>query len=480
MKLTDEQNLILSSLKRLDEVKIFAFAGTGKTTTLKAIAEANPKARILYLAFNKSIEKEAKGKFPRNVEIKTVHALAYKYVGRLYEIQNLNPAVVAELFGMDYQSAYEVINSFEIFCNSGVLSFEELMLPHMEYAKILYQKMKDKEIAANHSFYLKEFHLKLANGEIRLNYDIVLLDEAQDTNPVTFAIFYLIGAKKRIAVGDKHQQIYAFRGAVNALGHFDGESFYLTNSFRFNDKIAKNATYFLNVWKGEENTIKGLNTQTRIKSKAILSRTNSYLIEKTASFIRDEVKFKFVREPYNVFGLALNLLRLKNNEKLDKQFGYLNKFDYDELLSMSESKEFSDIEMKTALGIVEKYNKALIGFYTKAKEYFYDRGLKAEYYLSTAHTSKGLEWDEVTLLEDFNHLYKKVANLMKERNIKDTEPYYFIKALAKNGYEGLAELENEANLFYVASTRGRVRVINLSDVAFNKSKINMEVSNLLN
>jgi len=44
MKLTDEQSLILSSLKKLDEVKIFAFAGTGKTTTLKAIAEANPRA----------------------------------------------------------------------------------------------------------------------------------------------------------------------------------------------------------------------------------------------------------------------------------------------------------------------------------------------------------------------------------------------------------------------------------------------------
>ena len=479
MKLTNEQNLILSSLYEEDLIKIFAFAGTGKTTTLKEIAKAYPKARILYLAFNKSIEREAKGKFPRNVEVKTVHALAYKYVGRFFEIQNLNTAVVADLFDMDYMSAYEVVNSFEAFCNSDVLSFEELDVPYADFAKIIYQKMKDKEIAASHSFYLKEFHLKLANREIRLNYDIVLLDEAQDTNPVTFAIFNLISAAKKVAVGDRHQQIYAFRGAVNALSKFNGKECYLTNSFRFNDKIAKNATYFLNVWKNEQNTIKGLETKKDIKTKAILSRTNAYLIEKTASFIKDEVKFKFVREPYSVFGLSLNLLRLKNKEELDKQFSYLNKFDYGELLAMSESEEFNDIEMKTALNIVEKYNKALVGCYLKAKEYFYDRELKPEYYLSTAHTSKGLEWDEVTLLEDFNNLYAKVAALMKEKNIKDVEPYYFIKSLAKNNYQGVADLENEVNLFYVAYTRGKVKVINLSDINFTKSKINMEIKSLL-
>jgi superfamily I DNA/RNA helicase len=91
MELTTEQKTIINSLKELNNIKIFAFAGTGKTTTLKAIANSYPQARILYLAFNKSIEREAKGKFPRNVEVRTVHALAYKYIGRLYEIQNLNP-----------------------------------------------------------------------------------------------------------------------------------------------------------------------------------------------------------------------------------------------------------------------------------------------------------------------------------------------------------------------------------------------------
>lgn len=88
MKLTDEQNLILSSLRGAGNIKIFAFAGTGKTTTLRAIANMYPQARILYLAFNKSIEREARGKFGRNVEVRTIHSLAFKFVGREFEIQN--------------------------------------------------------------------------------------------------------------------------------------------------------------------------------------------------------------------------------------------------------------------------------------------------------------------------------------------------------------------------------------------------------
>ncbi len=477
--LTKEQSLILSSLRELNELKIFAFAGTGKTTTLKAVAEAYPEAKILYLAFNKSIEKEAKNKFPRNVEVKTVHALAYKFVGRFYQVQNSNAAVVSELLDIDYMTAYEVIDSFESFCNSEALSIEELILPHMDYVKILYNKMKNKEIAVTHSFYLKEFHLKLASGAMRLNYNIVLLDEAQDTNPVTFAIFNLIKAGKKIVVGDRHQQIYAFRGAVNILQSFNGKSFYLTNSFRFNEKIANNATYFLKVWKAEENDIKGLNENNTIKTKAVLSRTNSYLIEKTAYFINNEIQFKFIREPYSVFGLSLNLLKLKSGENLDKQFNYLKKFNYDELLEMSENENFNDIEMKTAINVVEKYNKSLINYYIKAKEFFYDKNIRAEYYLSTAHTSKGLEWDEVTLLEDFNSLYSKIAKLMNERNMKNVEPYTLIKSLAKSGYQGLSELENEINLFYVAYTRAKVKAINLSNISFIKSKINNEIKNLL-
>ena len=67
---------------------------------------------------------------------------------------------------------------------------------------------------------------------------------------------------------------------------------------------------------------------------------------------------------------------------------------------------------------------------------------------------------------------------MKERNVKE-EPYYFIKALSNNAYQGLADLENEVNLSYVAYTRGKIKVVNKSDVSFIKNKVNTEIESLV-
>ena len=75
MKPTEEQQAILDSTGRV--LLINARAGTGKTTTLQMIASANPDLKILYLVYNRKAKDEADGKFPNNVESRTVHSLAF-------------------------------------------------------------------------------------------------------------------------------------------------------------------------------------------------------------------------------------------------------------------------------------------------------------------------------------------------------------------------------------------------------------------
>ena len=80
MQLTEEQQRIIAyvkQMKRGGRLKVEAKAGSGKTSTLVEVARANPDKRFLYLAFNKAIVNEAKGKFPKNVVVKTTHSLAY-------------------------------------------------------------------------------------------------------------------------------------------------------------------------------------------------------------------------------------------------------------------------------------------------------------------------------------------------------------------------------------------------------------------
>jgi superfamily I DNA/RNA helicase len=75
MKPTDEQQRILNATGRV--LLINARAGTGKTTTLQMIAAAHSDLKILYLVFNRKAKEEADAKFPGNVEVRTVHSLAF-------------------------------------------------------------------------------------------------------------------------------------------------------------------------------------------------------------------------------------------------------------------------------------------------------------------------------------------------------------------------------------------------------------------
>ncbi|XP_040501392.1 F-box DNA helicase 1 isoform X2 [Ursus maritimus] len=88
IQLTHEQQLILShKMEPLQVVKIMAFAGTGKTSTLVKYAEKWSESRFLYVTFNKSIAKQAELVFPSNVICKTFHSMAYGHVGRKYQLK---------------------------------------------------------------------------------------------------------------------------------------------------------------------------------------------------------------------------------------------------------------------------------------------------------------------------------------------------------------------------------------------------------
>ena len=62
MNLTEEQHTVCQAARDLgvrSSLKIQAFAGTGKTTTLTAIAESLPQRKFHYLVFNRAAADEA-------------------------------------------------------------------------------------------------------------------------------------------------------------------------------------------------------------------------------------------------------------------------------------------------------------------------------------------------------------------------------------------------------------------------------------
>ncbi|CAB3805425.1 hypothetical protein LMG28138_05663 [Pararobbsia alpina] len=74
---TPEQQAIVDAAGSGDNLKIKAYAGAGKTSTLRLVAHRLAPQRGTYLAFNREIAEHARRGFPDNVVARTVHSLAY-------------------------------------------------------------------------------------------------------------------------------------------------------------------------------------------------------------------------------------------------------------------------------------------------------------------------------------------------------------------------------------------------------------------
>ncbi|KAJ7370000.1 F-box DNA helicase 1 [Desmophyllum pertusum] len=86
LQLTHEQvRIIKHDVKAGEIIKIVAFAGTGKTTTLVEYTKMRPMEKFLNVAYNKSIQQHALTLFPSNVESRTIHSLAFRSVGYRYK-----------------------------------------------------------------------------------------------------------------------------------------------------------------------------------------------------------------------------------------------------------------------------------------------------------------------------------------------------------------------------------------------------------
>ncbi|NXB72852.1 FBH1 helicase, partial [Donacobius atricapilla] len=285
VKLTHEQQRILNhKIEPGQTVKIMALAGTGKTSTLVKYAEKFPELKFLYLAFNKAVAEKGKKVFPRNVTCKTFHSLAFGSVGRYYKDKGKLNFSKMSVFSISFllqhregQSLFvrgkRVSQTLENFFSS---SDEEICEEHtplwfkntrgqmqlmsqaekrinVEEAKEIWRNMKKLDGDAEKKYkmtcdgYLKLWQLSKPQLS---GYDAIFVDEAQDCTP---AIVDIVQSQKcgKILVGDPHQQIYTFRGAVNTLYAVPHTHlYYLTQSFRFGSEIAYVGSTILDVCKG--------------------------------------------------------------------------------------------------------------------------------------------------------------------------------------------------------------------------------------
>ncbi len=288
----------------------------------------------------------------------------------------------------------------------------------------------------------QDVYLKLyAISNPIINVDYILFDEAQDAEPLMLHV--LINQKcKLVYVGDPHQQIYDWRGAVNAMQSVECESPYLTRSFRFGAQIADKANALLG-YLGEKKPLVGSDVLSEIKrlsfrdTNAILCRTNSGAIEACLEVMNTDRKLSIhldLTDIYSLKNLIKDIHEFIKNPSQFKDHIILGEFDsYNDLKTYCENPD-NDSDISRPFKLYETYEyDALMSVFNNARKV-----RNPDVTITTVHKSKGMEWDAVTLWSDFENISYKV------RKKKITDAITFEAS------------DSEIRLIYVAITRAKL------------------------
>lgn len=469
VKYTDEQMALIEC----DAEMLIgeARAGCGKTSTAKGFAEHRKNYDMLYLAFNQSTKKEGERKLPANVTCKTGHGVAFQKFGRPLQAKLVNNIRLTDIVQLcrpeqrdAFYTAWQIKEEFGSFLTSAATLNEFLENSDARGAvkdgvRKLWDAAGDRSngFPATHDVYLKQF--QLTNPD--LGYSYVILDEGQDSNPVMLSIFTGQKESNKLILGDQHQQIYAWRGAVNALSTIEGERKYLTNSWRFHSGIANLANTILSV-KGEKVGVNGLKAESAISEEdqlVFLSRTNAGLFAKVIEVIDGHperrigfvggiqgYKFDTVEDLWNLKCGNVYQIRDQYIRNQFKTFADLEKYlEQAQFVRPDGTKQSLDPDLSVSRDIVNRYGARIPELINTVRQRAEPDLSDAHFGFSTGHKVKGLEFARVEVLDDFydfRYYQEDLAQIVSDRRLNPVEQ-------AKRR----TALENEVNLMYVAATR---------------------------
>ena len=463
---TEEQQQAVDEFQRGGSLKINAYAGTGKTSTLELLAQSTSR-RGQYIAFNRDIVRDAKDKFPNSVNCSTLHGLAFKATPSVYknssdkmtkrlvanhlaDMMNLRHWQIDNRHALQPRSqGYLIIETLRRFMQSAdrepaaqhvprhgslLTAPDATMRAVIEFAlhgaRHVWGRMQNANdlMPLGHDGYLKLWAL----SQPVIAADFILLDEAQDTNPVVLNVLRKQPAQM-VYVGDKYQQIYEWRGAVNAMERIetDGAS-YLTMSFRFGSTIAEAASKVLAML-GEKRPLRGSpSVRSRIghvTPRTILARSNASTV---AAIIE---ALDAGQSPHLVGGTdeVMKMLRGVQDLKEGKQSTVPDFFGFDKWEQVVEfAKSGEGDHLLSFVNLVEQRGERQLMW---ALNRVVDEE-RSDLIISTAHKAKGREWSTVRLMDDF------LRSQPKQQEQDKPQP--------KNGHDPA-----ELRLFYVAMTRAK-------------------------
>ncbi len=430
-KPTEEQQAIREAFATGDNLVVEAGAGSGKTSTLEMLANDAPRRNGLYLAYNRAIKEDALLRFPRSVTCKTSHGLAYRTHATPYKhrIRGAHvPAAqaarilgVREPFRLTADGPMLQPNSIAIIARETVARFchsadREITRRHVPLVNGFDTPTDRAALAAFILPYANRAwaDLNSPNGQLRfiddvylkmfqlsdpvIDADYLLVDEAQDLNPVVKAIVEKQQAQI-VYVGDRCQAIYQWRGAVDAMETATGKRLYLSQSFRFGEAIAAEANKWLTVLNAELR-LRGFDQIPSVvkplaQPDAVLCRTNAEALASVMRATQANIKVGLVGGGGEIRALAKAAADLKAGRPTE----------HPQLMAFSTWAEVQDYvdhdssgsDLKVLVKMVDDHGAdTLIATMNRVCD-----EADAQLVVSTAHKAKGREWNRVQIASDF-------------------------------------------------------------------------------
>lgn len=437
-----------------------ARAGSGKTSTIvAALRWFPPQAKVLLCAFNKAIadELETRTQTLANVRVSTCHSIGNMLVHRWRRNARVDTKrgfrlaekAVLKTTGKNYHDW--------IWATKELASISKLVAPFAKQANEILplgwaygcynglQNDQAVEKVANAAMWARQFAVDDDDGTIdfddmlflplqkpltRGEYDVVLVDEAQDMNLAQLSIAQRICAEggRIIVVGDDRQAIYGFMGADK--GSIDrlktklkAQEMWLTTTYRCPSKVVAMAKMFVPDFSAAPEAPEGIiRSGSYVEAEPgdfVLSRTNAPLLSTCLDLIR-------AGKPAMVKGrdIAVAITRLmqkltpKNTMRLtmDNVNDWLGR----QLAKVRDEEDIQRINDQADVMrfLIDECDGVPVQMESLLSRLFRD-DMKGAVVCSTIHKAKGLETDRVFILcETFRGDFRFPSGSIEEDNLK--------------------------------------------------------------
>lgn len=477
--LTPEQQTLSEAIQARQPTSGRACAGTGKTTTAVS-GLRNTQGRTLALAFNKNAATELAQRLESNpsVECRTLNSLGHRMLSKSLghnklklEANKLRELMKAHFPTVEFEQSISIqriarsariagivpteINGLKALVDDTASNWEALcednpQAEHLEIAReLLCLSIREAQQNAIIDFD-DQIYLSALNPNNVTGYDLVVVDEAQDLNPLQHKMLSKFYRTPLVIIGDPRQSIYGFRGATtnsmqNLEAKFSLQVLPLTLNFRCATEIINYAQQWcpeIRAGLSEAGSVESLDNyelHDLPPTSAVLSRCNAPLLRLAFSLIKAGRWPKFLgRDIGKSLASTLRLITKKKTLYQPALSGAIHDWFLQQITIAQERGQDQKVESledrrECLFAVLEQSAATHSDDLEKTLKSFAEqegRGIT----LSSSHRAKGLEWPQVFWLD------QQTNTRFAERALKNNKP---------------EDYQQEQNIMYVTATRAK-------------------------